>query len=106
MNENRDEMNEIREERKNEPFASDVLSMLKAQLRFMKVLVVVLVVLLAGTNIFHIWQWSQFDTVVVETTDGYANFVGGENTGGIYNGEDQSKAEKERQEQGVQDQNR
>lgn len=70
--------------------ASEVLEMLKGQLKFYKILVVVLVFLLAATNVYHIWQWSQFDTVTVDSGDGYANYVAGENTGGIYNGADSS----------------
>jgi len=50
--------------------ASEVLEMLKGQLKFYKILVAQLVFLLAATNIFHIWQWSQFDTIAVESGDG------------------------------------
>lgn len=88
--------------KQNEILASDVLGMLKSQLRFMKVMVVILVLLLAGTNIFHIWQWSQFDTIVVDSGEsgGYANYVGGDNTGGVYNGESSSQTQEEGQKQG------
>lgn len=49
----------------------------------------VLVIALAATNLYHIYQWSQFDTVVVDSRygDGNANYVQGDNSGGIYNGE-------------------
>lgn len=50
--------------------ASEVLEMLKGQLKFYKIMVALLVFLLAATNIFHIWQWSQFDTIAVESGDG------------------------------------
>ncbi|MDO4673255.1 MAG: hypothetical protein Q4A76_10100 [Porphyromonadaceae bacterium] len=83
--------------------ASEVLEMLKGQLKFYKFFVVILVVLLAATNIYHIWQWSQFDTIAVESGDGYANYVAGENTGGIYNGADQSTSTQGRQSEGNQD---
>lgn len=81
---------------KNEILASDVLSLLKSQLKFMKALVLVLILLLAATNIYHVWQWSQFDAVVVENGDngGYANYVAGDNTGGVYNGECDSETQK------------
>lgn len=36
--------------------ASEVLEMLKGQLKFYKILVAFLVLLLAATNIYHIWQ--------------------------------------------------
>lgn len=68
--------------------ASEVLGMLKGQLLFYKVLVVVLLAALVGTNFYHIYQWSQFDTVVVDSGDGTgnANYVHGDNAGGIFNG--------------------
>lgn len=43
---------------------------------------------LVGQAIYHDYQWSQFDTVIVDSEDyGSANYVGGDNSGGIYNGE-------------------
>lgn len=82
--------------------ASEVLGMLKGQLLFYKVLVVVLFAALVGTNIYHIYQWSQFDTVVVDSGDGAgnANYVQGDNAGGIFNGTGSSETPEERQEQG------
>lgn len=60
--------------------------------------------LLAATNIYHIHQWSQFDTVVVDSGEGSgnANYVQGDNTGGIYNGEGYGPAQEEGQVQGDQ----
>ena len=49
--------------------------------------IVLLIVALVGTNVYHIYQWSQFDTIVVDSDQGPANYVQGDNTGGIYNGE-------------------
>lgn len=80
--------------------ASEVLEMLKGQLKFYKILVALLVFLLAATNIFHIWQWSQFDTIAVESGDGYANYVQGDNTGGVFNGTDQGADTQGRQIEG------
>ena len=80
--------------------ASEILEMLKGQLKFYKILVALLVVLLAATNIFHIWQWSQFDTIAVESGDGYANYVQGDNTGGVFNGTDQGADTQGRQIEG------
>lgn len=51
------------------------------------VLVVVLIVLLFGTNIYWIWYENQFIdevTVTQDNTDGYNNYVG--NDGDITNG--------------------
>ena len=85
--------------------ASEVLEMLKGQLRFYKLLVAFLVLLLAATNVYHIWQWSQFDTVTVDSGDGYANYIDGENTGGVYNGTNQSTETQGRQIEGNTNQN-
>lgn len=83
--------------------ASEVLEMLKGQLKFYKILVAFLVSLLAATNIYHIWQWSQFDTVTVDSGNGYANYVQGDNTGGVFNGTDSSAQEEGRQIEGNED---
>lgn len=80
--------------------ASEVLEMLKEQLKFFKILVAFLVLLLAATNIYHIRQWSQFDSVTVDSGDGYANYVQGDNTGGVFNGTDQGADTQGRQIEG------
>ena len=81
------------------PLASEMYEELKKATKFREKLIyillgviAVLVVALAGTNIYHIYQWSQFDTVVVDSGEGAgnANYVQGDNTGGIYNGESSS----------------
>ena len=80
----------------NEPLASEIYKDLKESITFQKrvikwmaVIIAILVVALTATNLYHIHQWSKFDTVVIDTGEGNgnANYVGGENTGGIYNGE-------------------
>lgn len=82
--------------------ASEVLEMLKGQVFFYKVLVAILIAALVGTNLYHIYQWSQFDTVVVDSGDGTgsANYVQGDNAGGIFNGTGSSETPEGRQEQG------
>ena len=80
--------------------ASEVFEMLKEQLKFFKILVAFLVLLLAATNIYHIRQWSQFNTVTVDSGDGYANYVQGDNTGGVFNGTDQGADTQGRQIEG------
>lgn len=78
------------------PLASEMYEDLKKATKFREKLIYILlgviaalVVALAGTNIYHIYQWSQFDTIVVDSGEGSgnANYVQGDNTGGIYNGE-------------------
>ena len=80
--------------------ASEVFEMLKEQLKFFKILVAFLVLLLAATNIYHIRQWSQFDSVTVDSGDGYANYAQGDNTGGVFNGTDQGADTQGRQIEG------
>ena len=81
---------------KNTPLASEMYEDLKKATKFREKLIYILlaviaalVIALAGTNIYHIYQWSQFDTVVVDSGEGSgnANYVQGDNAGGIYNGE-------------------
>ena len=91
------------------PLASEMYEDLKEHTVFLRKMVVgllmvigVLVVALAGTNLYHIYQWSQFETVVVDSTEGPANYVEGENTGGIFNGQGYSSSEEEREVQGNQ----
>lgn len=69
-------------------------------------LCVIIIALVAGMGIqawYHIHMWSQFDTVVVDTGEGggNANYVQGDNQGGIYNnGESSGQEEEKGQEQG------
>lgn len=81
-----------------ETLASEIYSDLKESIKFKQkmivwlcVVIALLVLALAGTNIYHIHQWSQFDTIYVESDgSGNANYVDGDNNGGIYNGKDYS----------------
>lgn len=81
--------------------AMELLGELKNTIRKQWILIVVLIVLLAGTNIYHIYQWSQFDTVVVDSGEGgNAGYIG--NDGDINNygegGSSQEKTEKQQSE--------
>lgn len=87
-----------------EPLASEMYADLKQSIKFKERLVVfllaiiiLLVIALAATNVYHIYQWSQFDTVVVDSSEGPANYVQGDNTGGIYNGSGDGSETEERQ---------
>lgn len=92
-------------ETRNEPLASEIYRDLKAEISFknkliawLLVIVVGLAVALALTNLYHIYQWSQFDTYVVDSDNGgYSNLVQGGNSGGINNGENSSAPEEGRQ---------
>lgn len=84
------------------PLASEMYQDLKDTNRFLRKLLIaafvvigLLVAALAATNIYHIYQWSQFDTIVVDSDQGPANYVQGDNTGGIYNGESSGASSQE-----------
>ncbi len=87
------------------PLASEMYEDLKRANKFKEKLIYillgtigVLVIALAATNIYHIHQWSQFDTYVVDSGDGgNANLVQGDNTGGIFNGTDRGAGAQEGQ---------
>ena len=87
------------------PLASEMYEDLKRANKFKEKLIYillgaigVLIIALAATNIYHIHQWSQFDTYVVDSGDGgNANLVQGDNTGGIYNGSDRGEGAQEGQ---------
>ena len=77
------------------PLASEMYEDLKKATKFREkliyillVVIGVLVISLAATNIYHIYQWSQFDTIVVDSGegDGNANLVQGDVGGDILNG--------------------
>lgn len=83
------------------PLASEMYEDLKKATKFREKLIdillgviAVLVVALAGTNIYHIYQWSQFDTIVVDSGDGSgnANLVQGDVGGDILNGTDSGQS--------------
>jgi len=90
------------------PLASEMYEDLKETNLFLRKMLIaafivigILIIALAGTNIYHIYQWSQFDTVVVDSGEGgNANLVQGDNTGGIYNGESSSASQEEGKIQG------
>lgn len=62
----------------------EIFSELKKTICFQWVVIGVLILLLALTNVYHIYQWAQFDTIVVDSGDGgTANYIG--NDGDINN---------------------
>ena len=86
---------------KTEPLASEMYEDLKKATRFREkiiyillIVVGVLVIALAATNIYHIHQWSQFDTIVVDSGEGNgnANLVQGDVGGDILNGENRGES--------------
>ena len=88
----------------NMPFATELLAeKQRNEKRLWKavivefIFIVLLVIALVGVNIYHNYQWSMFDTVVVDSGagEGNANYVAGDNTGGVYNGIDNSSKTQE-----------
>ena len=74
------------------PLASEMYEDLKKHVSFLHKLIIgllivigILVGALAGANLYHIYQWSMFDTIVVDSGEGNgnANYVQGDKTGGI-----------------------
>lgn len=97
------------DEKNRQPLASEMYADLKETNLFLRkvlvkafVIIGILVAALAATNIYHIYQWSQYDTVVVDSGEGEgnANYVQGDNTGGIYNGEGYSAPQEKGEVQG------
>jgi len=96
------------EEKELAPLASEMYQDLKETNQFLRKILIasfivigILVGALAGTNVYHIYQWSQFDTYVVDSGEGgNANLVQGDNTGGIFNGTDRSESAQEGEIQG------
>lgn len=90
-------MNEKEKKQEEQPYATELLGMVKSQNKRQFALIVILIALLATTNLYHIYQWSQYETIVVDTTSsGSAGYVEGENYGGVSIGESTSeKKEKE-----------
>lgn len=96
------------EEKNMAPLASEMYEDLKRSNKFKDKLIYillgvigVLIVAMNAQHFYHIYQWSQFDTIVVDSGEGgNANLVQGDNTGGIYNGTDSSTNQEGRQVQG------
>ena len=85
---------------KTDPLAAEMYEDLKKHTSFLRKMIVgllivvgVLVIALAATNIYHIHQWSQFDTIVVDSGEGNgnANLVQGDVGGDILNGENRGE---------------
>lgn len=75
--------------------AMELLGELKNTIRKQWILIAILIILLAGTNIYHIYQWSQFDTITVDGgEDGNAGYVG--NDGDVNNYGEGGSSQKEK----------
>lgn len=64
-------------------------------------IIALLIAAMTALHFYHIHKWSEYETIVVDSADGgNANYVGGENTGGIFNGEGYSTPQEEGNVQG------
>lgn len=97
----------------SEPLASEMYKDLQKhdafKMKVIKWLVIALVISILGNigqGFYHDWKWSQFDTYVVDSGDGSgnANLVQWDNTGGIFNGENNGADSQGREVQGEQNQ--
>lgn len=78
----------------NMPFATELLSdKEKNEKRLWKAVfiefgvIVCLIAAIVGISIYHDYKWSLTETVVVDSGDGNANYIeGNNNTGGVLNG--------------------
>lgn len=66
-------------------------------IKWLCIIIGILIVIMGLQAWYHIHMWSQFDTVVVDTGEGggYANYVQGDNQGGIYNNGESSGPQEE-----------
>lgn len=66
-----------------------IASMAERTIKRLWIVIILLVVLLVGSNVAWLWYESQFETVETQITqeneNGYNNYIG--NDGDIYNGE-------------------
>lgn len=96
------------DENGNIPLATEMYADLKENNKFLRRVIVgllivigILIGVICAQHFYHIYQWSQFDTIVVDSGEGgNANLVQGDNTGGIYNGTDSSKNPQDGPDQG------
>lgn len=94
-----------------ETLASEMYRELKRANKFkeriiigLSIIIGLLIICMALQGWYHIYQWSQFDTVVVDTGEGggNANYVQGDNQGGIFNNGESNGQETESEQGEVQ----
>lgn len=85
---------EEKKEEKSGFLATDLLSMLKKQLRALWFIIFLLLAALVGTNMAWLYVFQSYDYVTVDSSgDAPANYIG--NDGDIYNGTSESEKEKQ-----------
>ena len=89
--ENRDN---VIEKKENENSATDVLGSLIKQLKVMWAVIILLIVLLVGTNMAWLWVFQSYDYVTQDSAG--QNYFNSNVKGSVYNGAE-NKNEEERQ---------
>lgn len=68
----------------NDNFVADLIEWQKNDKKFYKIIILILMGIVLVQGLYHEYQWSQFDTIVVDGRDGGdANYIG--NDGDINN---------------------
>lgn len=82
-------------ERENNNFMIDLIEERRTDKKFYRRIIIFLICVILAQGLYHIYKWSEFDTVVVDSENGgNANYIG--NDGDITNGESGSTQEKEK----------
>jgi hypothetical protein len=99
-----EDLNAVKETEQPDGLAMELLRELKEQNKIAEkhnlrlfIIIIILIVFLVGLSAYHEYQWSQFDTISVDTkTGGNASYIGGNGDVNNY-GEDSSTQAKEQQ---------
>ncbi len=71
-------------EQKETNFTTELFRLLKRTIIFQWVIIVILIALIAGQGFYHIYKWSKYETVIVDSKDGgNASYIG--NDGDVNN---------------------
>ena len=98
-----EDLNAVKETEQPDGLAMELLRELKEQNKIAEkhnlrlfIIIIVLIVFLVGLSAYHEYQWSQFETISVDTkAGGNASYIGG--NGDVNNGEDSSTQTQEKQ---------
>lgn len=79
-------------EKESDNLIVDLIEGQKSDKKFYKIIILILLGIIFVQGIYHEYQWSQFDTIVIDSGEGgYANYIG--NDGDINYGESDSTQE-------------
>lgn len=97
------EEREAKAERKEDAgFTTELFAELKNTIKFQWGVICVLIAIITVITLYHEYQWSQFDTVIVDSGDGSgnANYIGNDGDANNY-GESGGSQEKEVQQEKI-----